>query len=367
MIEDRTHIRLLYNSPAVLSLGVEVSGTPAVQSDGSDRSEVPTILKPVLYGDDEDAHVSYGWTVDGTPVSIAWGDGFGIAQDGTLTLSRNFGNGEYHTLLCTCFYTYGASAVQLTGEEILIGCAPFADGAYSASCSHSNILYDELEDALLRKDYKESNGISADDTEEYTASDKDYLIKVKVLLVQGDKSFATLPEDLTMRIYRDSVVAEAGSFASAWLLKAEYPDVWLDARLMDTATVWVKFFKADAMIAQTPINFMRRRMGKLTALPAGGRDVSTETGRYTDEATVSTPRGRMDFSELHCHIRWSAQDDTTVGYGDSVQTTAVKMGIESDTDIALIHVDATERGAMKPATDEKGIYFTDEKGNKLIL
>lgn len=356
-----THIRLL-RPAALLTAGVTLSGTPAVQDPSADRSAVPTLLAPVLRnGTEEVRPEAWGWTVDGLPLAVAWDEGYALAASGQLTLTRNFAAGEYHTLRCSAVY----GRHEVFSDDLLCGCSTQGTGTWRASCSHSRVLYDARSDARLLYDYLSANSLPATPPAEGA---KSYLLRATLLLCAGSTPMAALPEGVRMEVRRGESVCTSASFSAAWLLKADYPDLWMDLRLIDSLQADVLFLKGETELARTTVSIRRKMHPRTTLLPAAGYDLTTDAGSpYTDRATLYDGAGLVDHPELHYDLTWTNDNSQTLGYGEQIHTTAARIGLVEDEGTARIELQGTERGALAPATDGDGAYLTDEQGRILII
>lgn len=355
-----THIRLL-RPAALLTAGVTLSGTPAVQGPSADRSAVPTLLTPVLRnGTEEVRPEAWGWTVDGQPLEVVWNEGYALAASGQLTLTRNFAAGEYHTLRCSAVY----GRHEVFSDDLLCGCSTQGIGTWRASCSHCRVLYDERDDARLLYDYLMANGLPATPP----ASDaKSYLLRATLLLCAGSTPMAALPEGVRMEVRRGGDVCTPASFSAAWLLKADYPDLWLDLRLVDFLQVDVLFLRGEAELARTTLSIRRKTHPRTTLLPSAGCDPAPSENTYTDHATLYDGAGHVDHPELYYDLTWTNEEGTALGYGERVRTTAARLGLTGGSGTVSILLQGTERGALAPATDGDGTYLTDEQGRILII
>lgn len=358
-------VRLL-RAPGALGLSVTLSGTPAVQQEGTRRE---TVLTPALRqgGEEvEDSSASYGWTVDGLPLAVAWTDGYTLGTDGILTLRRSFAPGEFHELILSCTVRRGGQAVGLYAPGLTVGCMAAGGEQWSASCSHRQAAYREHTDRLLLHEYLQANGLEeAGDLTPY-ADGKGYLLKASVLLCRGGEPLEELPEGVTMEVRLGGEARQAGSFRSAWLLKAGYPDIWVDLRLVDTLQAEVAFVKGGRDIARTSLTARRAPYGRTKALPSAGDDLSPLTHRYEDEAAVWTEYGRVEYPELHYDLTWRSASGADVGYGSRLSTTSFALGLAAGQGTAEVSLLCRERGALATLTDGDGAYLTDENGFKLI-
>ena len=354
-------VRLL-RSPAAWSLSVALSGTPAVQAEGEARV---TVLAPVLSGGEADA-ASYGWTVDGLPLQADWADGSVLGTDGTLTLTRGFAPGEFHELRLSCIVRQGGRAVELQAPGLTVGCTAAGEPSWSASCSHRQAAYREHTDRLLLHEYLQAGGLEEAGGLEQYADGKGYLLKASVLLCRGGEPLDGLPQGVAMEVRLGGEAMEAGSFRSAWLLKADYPDIWVDLRLVDTLQAEIAFVRGGRDIARTSLTARRAPYLRTKALPSAGGDIPPLTHRYEDEAAVWTEYGRVDCPELHYDLTWLGASGAEIGYGSRLSTTSRALGLFAGEGTAEAVLLCRERGALATLADGDGAYLTDENGFKLI-
>lgn len=403
MIEHRDHIKLL-SPQGALSVSLEVSGTPLVQSEESDRILLPTIITSVikrenkedssqlalfdsgdymLYGDGNEVLygtknssisnadlTSIGWAVDGKPISLVWSDGYSIAQSGEnkgqLTITKNLKSGEYHSIVFTAKYVRNGQSYIISSNEILIGCTAQSSSSYYASCSASQIGYTERMDRLLLHEYLQANNKEESGDVSQYVDGKSYLCKATVLLCKGSEPIIALPSEIKMELRVNGEVQEVGTFAASWLLKASYPDIWIDLRLVDTLQIKIVFLQESIEIASTYLTAKRKFSNKTKSNPSGGYDVPKYTQGYNDLASLYDDYGKVEYPELHYDITWKSEQGNEIGYGELVKAYAANLGLSSDK-VVEVQVDGKERGAFAPAVDEEGIYLTDEDNYTLII
>lgn len=376
MIENKPHIRILRPS-GLYSISVGISGTPAVQSLSADRGSNPTIINPIVNktvsGTETKVNASLsniGWSVDGMPISVAWTDGYSIDQSGEnkgqLTITKNIEANKYYSLVFTCVYSENGKTYTLSSESISVGCSSNQESQYKASCSHSQAGYSEQEDKLLLHEYMQANLIEPEsDLTEYEDG-KSYMMKAKVLLSKGAASYSELPDNITMSVYVNGVKQEVNTFSSAWLLKADYPDIWIDMRLINTLQAEIRFEMSGSVIASTYLTSKRKYYDTTITKPSGGFDVSDKSQLYEDEIDLYNTYRKVEYPELHYDLTWTNQSGNEVGYGKKISSSSYSLGL-TKRNLVEINISAKERGALSPIIDENNVFLTDENGSKLIL
>ena len=366
MIDHKDHIRLLHKR-GVISVSLLVSGTPAIQSEGSDREVTPTIITPTINSNNSPSIVEVGWSVDGNPISVVWQDGYAIDPvTGALTLTKNIEPNKYHVLVFTCKCVLNGQSYIVSSEGLPIGSSAKNDGLYEASCSHTQMGYTEANDKLLLHEYLQANNIEQNENLEQYADGKSYLLKATVLLSKGEFPYSTLPESIMMRILMNGEEQYPDTFSASWLLKAQYPYIWIDLRLVDTLELYVQFVENEIEIARTYLTAKRNYSNKTTISPTVGYDLSNKTKGYYDTVAIYNDYGKVEYPELHYDITWESEVGNEIGYGNKINTNSTHLGLLKN-QIKEVLVKSQERGAYCPAVDEEENYLIDENGYTLII
>ena len=368
-----------------------------------DRRYSPTLVLPEVRVIDLDNVFKHGaanqyltldsldWTVDGNPISSVWKEGVDYeiikSEDdtrGALKVFKNLGANEKAVLHFKGKFLDWRTGIILdveSGDEALI-CTDKGEDIMNCHIDKPVVEYDPLFDDLLLYDYKKAREIPVYGSRDEYINGKSFEQTVNVVLTDGTKECATLPEGISMKLVKlgSDTALVANSEANPEVMEISYPNIKFDMRLIDKADYEVQFLKGSAIICRATIGLHTSCTMPVFGQGTSGADIASSQKEYFNSAILNLADRQVDYPELYYLIQWFTQakynDNGTWKYAaqKSWQRGVNLEAAVADLGIGLTHNNSFfdfwfELEAHKPCqllTDEDGLILTDENGNFLI-
>ena len=368
-----------------------------------DRRYSPTLVLPEVRVIDLDNVFKHGatnqyltldsldWTVDGNPISSVWKEGVDYeiikSEDdtrGALKVFKNLGANEKAVLHFKGKFLDWRTGTILdveSGDEALI-CTDKGEDIMNCHIDKPVVEYDPLFDDLLLYDYKKAREIPVYGSRDEYINGKSFEQTVNVVLTDGTKECATLPEGISMKLVKlgSDTALVANSEANPEIMEISYPNIKFDMRLIDKADYEVQFLKGSAIICRATIGLHTSCTMPVFGQGTSGADIASSQKEYFNSAILNLADRQVDYPELYYLIQWFTQakynDNGTWKYAAQK---AWQRGVNLEAAVADLGIGLTHNNsffdfwfeieAHKPCqllTDEDGLILTDENGNFLI-
>lgn len=368
-----------------------------------DRRYSPTLVLPEVRVIDLDNVFQHGaanqyltldsldWTVDGNHISSVWTEGVDYeiikAEDdtrGALKVFKNLGANEKAVLHFKGKFLDWRTGIILdveSGDEALI-CTDKGEDIMNCHIDKPVVEYDPLFDDLLLYDYKKAREIPVYGSRDEYINGKSFEQTVNVVLTDGTKECATLPDGISMKLVKlgSDTALVANSEANPEVMEIIYPNIKFDMRLIDKADYEVQFLKGSAIICRATIGLHTSCTMPVFGQGTSGADIAASQKEYFNSAILNLADRQVDYPELYYLIQWFTQakynDNGTWKYAAQK---AWQRGVNLEAAVADLGIGLTQNNsffdfwfeleAHKPCqllTDEDGLILTDENGNFLI-
>lgn len=369
-----------------------------------DRSLTPTLVLPEVRAVDLDNVFQHGaanqyltldleWTVDGKPINSVWTEGKDYdyeiikAEDdtrGALKIFKNLGAKEKAVLHFKGKFLDWRTGVILdveSGDEALT-CTDKGENIMQCHVDKPLVEYDPLFDILLLYDYKKARGLEVQGSRADHINEKCYEQNINVVLTDGTKECATLPEGVSMKLVKlgSNTALVANSEANPEVMAISYPNIKFDMRLIDKADYEVQFLKGSTMVCRATIGLHTSCTMPTFGQGLIGSDIAASQKIYYNSVLLNLADRHVEYPELYYLIQWYTQakynDGGTWKYASQK---AWQRGTNMSAPISALGIGLTQNSsffdywfeviAHKPCqllTDKDGSKLTDEVGNLLI-
>ena len=368
-----------------------------------DRRYSPTLVLPEVRVIDLDNVFHHGaanqyltldsldWTVDGNPISSVWTEGvdYEIIKSeydtrGALKVFKNIGANEKAVLHFKGKFLDWRTGIILdveSGDEALI-CTDKGEDIMNCHIDKPVVEYDPLFDDLLLYDYKKAREIPVYGSRDEYINGKSFEQTVNVVLTDGTKECATLPDGISMKLVKlgSDTALVANSEANPEVMEISYPNIKFDMRLIDKADYEAQFLKGSTIICRATIGLHTSCTMPVFGQGTSGADIASSQKEYFNSAMLNLADRQVDYPELYYLIQWFTQakynDNGTWKYAAQK---AWQRGVNLEAAVADLGIGLTQNNsffdfwfeleAHKPCqllTDEDGLILTDENGNFLI-
>ena len=368
-----------------------------------DRSVSPTLVLPEVRAIDLDNVFQHGsanqyltldrldWTVDGNPINSVWTEGVDYeiikSEDdtrGALKVFKNLGANEKAVLHFKGKFIDWRTGIILVVEsgDAALTCTDKGDDIMNCHIDKPVVEYDPLFDDLLLYDYKKAREIPVYGSREEYVNGKSFEQTVNVVLTDGTKECATLPDGISMKLVRlgSNTAIVANSEANPEVMEIGYPNIKFDMRLIDKVDYEVQFLKDSTIICRSTIGLHTSCTMPVFGQGTSGADIAASQSEYFNSAMLNLADRQVDYPELYYLIQWFTQakynDNGTWKYaaqktwqrGVNLQAAVSDLGIGLTQNNSFFDF-WFELEAHKPCQllkDEDGLILTDENGNFLI-
>lgn len=368
-----------------------------------DRRVSPTLVLPEVRVIDLDNVFQHGaanqyltldnldWTVDGNPIYSVWTEGVDYeiikTEDGTrgaLKVFKNLGANEKAVLHFKGKFLDWRTGIiiDVDSGDAALTCTDKGDDIMNCHIDKPVVEYDPLFDDLLLYDYKKAREIPVNGSRDEYINGKSYEQTVNIVLTDGTKECATLPDGISMKLVKLGSNTEivANSEANPEVIEISYPNIKFDMRLIDKADYEVQFLKGNTMICRATIGLHTSCTMPVFGQGTSGSDIAASQSEYFNSAMLNLADRQVEYPELYYLIQWFTQakynDNGTWKY--AAQKTWQR-GVNLEAAVEELGIGLTQNNsffdfwfeleAHKPCqllTDEDGLILTDEDGNFLI-
>lgn len=368
-----------------------------------DRSVSPTLVLPEVRAIDLDNVFQHGaanqylaldrldWTVDGNPIDSVWTEGVDYeiikSEDdtrGALKVFKNLGVNEKAVLHFKGKFIDWRTGIILVVESgyAALTCTDKGEDVMNCHIDKPVVEYDPLFDDLLLYDYKKAREIPVYGSREEYVNGKSFEQTVNVVLTDGTKECATLPDGISMKLVKlgSNTAIVANSEENPEVMEIGYPNIKFDMRLIDKADYEVQFLKDSTIICRATIGLHTSCTMPVFGQGTSGADIAASQSEYFNSAMLNLADRQVDYPELYYLIQWYTQakynDNGTWKY--AAQKTWQR-GVNLEAAVADLGIGLTQNNsffdfwfeleAHKPCQllkDEDGLILTDENGNFLI-
>ena len=368
-----------------------------------DRRVSPTLILPEVRVIDLDNVFQHGsvnqylaldnmeWTVNGEPIEEVWYEGVDYEiikayndTRGALKVFKNLGANEKAVLHFKGKFLDWRTGIIIDVEsgDAALTCTDKGEDIMDCHIDKPVVEYDPLFDDLLLYDYKMARGITVNGAREDYINGKSFEQTVNVVLTDGTKECATLPDGISMKLVKlgSDTALVANSEANPEVMEISYPNIKFDMRLIDKADYEVQFLKGSTMICRATIGLHTSCTMPVFGQGTSGSDIAASQSEYFNSAMLNLADRHVEYPELYYIIQWFTQakynDNGTWKY--AAQKTWQR-GVNLEAAVADLGIGLTQNNsffdfwfeleAHKPCqllTDEDGLILTDENGNFLI-
>ena len=368
-----------------------------------DRRVSPTLVLPEVRVVDLDNVFQHGaanhyltldnldWTVDGNPIYSVWTEGVDYeiikTEDGTrgaLKVFKNLGANEKAVLHFKGKFLDWRTGIiiDVDSGDAALTCTDKGDDIMDCHIDKPVVDYDPLFDDLLLYDYKVAREIPVYGSRDEYINGKSFEQTVNVVLTDGTKECATLPDGISMKLVKlgSDTALVANSEANPEVMEISYPNIKFDMRLIDKADYEVQFLKGIAIICRATIGLHTSCTMPVFGQGTSGADIASSQKEYFNSAMLNLSDRQVEYPELYYLIQWFTQakynDNGTWKYA-ALKTW--QRGVNLEAAVADLGIGLTQNNsffdfwfeleAHKPCqllTDEDGLILTDENGNFLI-
>ena len=371
-----------------------------------DRRVSPTLVLPEVRAIDLDNVFQHGavnqylsldnmeWTVNGKPINSknsVWKEGVDyeiIKTDtdtrGALKIFKNLGAKEKAVLHFKGKFLDWRTGVILDVEsgDAALTCVDKGEDIMKCHIDKPLVEYDPLFDDLLLYDYKVARGIPVNGSRADYINGKSFEQTVNVVLTDGTKECATLPDGISMQLVKlgSNTAIVANSEANPEVMASSYPNIKFDMRLIDKADYEVQFLKGSTIICRATIGLHTSCTMPVSGQGVSGADIAASQSEYFNFAMLNLADRQVEYPELYYMIQWFTQakynDNGTWKYATQK---AWQRGVSMAAPVADLGIGLTQNDSFfdywfevnahkscQPQTDENGDVLTDENGNILI-
>lgn len=368
-----------------------------------DRRVSPTLVLPEVRVIDLDNVFQHGaanqyltldnleWMVDGNSIGSVWTEGVDyeiIKADndtrGALKVFKNLGANEKAVLHFKGKFLDWRTGIiiDVDSGDAALTCTDNGDDIMNCHIDKPVVEYDPLFDDLLLYDYKVARGIPVNGSRDEYINGKSYEQTVNIVLTDGTKECATLPDGISMKIVKLGSDTElvANSEANPEVMEISYPNIKFDMRLIGKADYEVQFLKGSTVVCRATIGLHTSCTMPVLGQGAIGSDIAASQKEYFNSVLLNLADRQVEYPELYYLIQWFTQakynDNGTWKY--AAQKTWQR-GVNMEAAVADLGIGLTQNNsffdfwfeleAHKPCqllTDENGLILTDEDGNFLI-
>lgn len=368
-----------------------------------DRSVSPTLVLPEVRAIDLDNVFQHGaanqyltldnldWTVDGNPIDSVWTEGVDYeiikSEDdtrGALKVFKNLGANEKAVLHFKGKFIDWRTGIILVVEsgDAALTCTDKGEDVMNCHIDKPVVEYDPLFDDLLLYDYKKAREIPVYGSREEYVNGKSFEQTVNVVLTDGTKECATLPDGISMKLVKlgSNTAIVANSEENPEVMEIDYPNIKFDMRLIDKADYEVQFLKESTIICRATIGLHTSCTMPVFGQGTSGADIAASQKEYFNSAMLNLADRQVEYPELYYLIQWFTQakynDNGTWKY--AAQKTWQR-GVNLEAAVSDLGIGLTQNNsffdfwfeleAHKPCQllkDEDGLILTDENGNFLI-
>ena len=373
-----------------------------------DRSVTPTLVLPEVRAIDLDNVFQHGavnqylsldnmeWTVNGKPIGEVWnerderneGDYEIIKADndtrGALKVFKNLGANEKAVLHFKGKFLDWRTGIiiDVDSGDAALTCTDKGDDIMNCHIDKPVVEYDPLFDDLLLYDYKKAREIPVYGSRDEYINGKSFEQTVNVVLTDGTKECATLPDGISMKLVKlgSDTALVANSEANPEVMEISYPNIKFDMRLIDKADYEIQFLKGNTIICRTTIGLHTSCTMPVSGQGISGADISASQEEYFNSVLLNLADRQVDYPELYYLIQWFTQakynDNGTWKYaaqkawqrGVSMSAPVEELGIGLTQNNSFFDYwfEVNAHKSCQPQTDEDGVILTDENGNILI-
>ena len=368
-----------------------------------DRRVSPTLVLPEVRAIDLDNVFQHGsvnqyltldnldWTVDGNPIESVWTEGVDYeiikTEDdtrGALKVFKNLGANEKAVLHFNGKFLDWRTGIiiDVYSGDAALTCTDKGDDIMNCHIDKPVVEYDPLFDDLLLYDYKKAREIPVHGSRADYINGKSYEQTVNIVLTDGTKECATLPDGISMKIVKlgSDTALVANSEANQEVMEISYPNIKFDMRLIDKADYEVQFLKGSTMICRATIGLHTSCTMPVFGQGTSGADIAASQKEYFNSAMLNLADRKVEYPELYYLIQWFTQakynDNGTWKYATQK---AWQRGVNMAAPVADLGIGLTQNDCFfdfwfdvnahkscQPQTDENGVVLTDENGNILI-
>ena len=368
-----------------------------------DRRVSPTLVLPEVRAIDLDNVFQHGsvnqyltldnldWTVDGNPIESVWTEGVDYeiikTEDdtrGALKVFKNLGANEKAVLHFNGKFLDWRTGIiiDVYSGDAALTCTDKGDDIMNCHIDKPVVEYDPLFDDLLLYDYKKAREIPVHGSRADYINGKSYEQTVNIVLTDGTKECATLPDGISMKLVKlgSNTALVANSEANPEVMEISYPNIKFDMRLIDKANYEVQFLKGSTIICRTTIGLHTSCTMPVFGQGISGSDIAVSQKEYYNSVILNLADRQVEYPELYYLIQWFTQakynDNGTWKY--ATQKTWQR-GVNLEAAVSDLGIGLTQNNsffdfwfeleAHKPCqllTDENGLILTDEDGNFLI-
>ena len=371
-----------------------------------DRRVSPTLILPEVRVIDLDNVFHHGaanqyltldsleWTVNGEPINSknsVWKEGVDyeiIKTDtdtrGALKIFKNLGAKEKAVLHFKGKFLDWRTGIILDVEsgDAALTCVDKGEDIMKCHIDKPVVEYDPLFDDLLLYDYKVARGILVQGSRADYINGKSYEQTVNVVLTDGTKECATLPDGISIKLVKlgSDKALVANSEANPEVMEISYPNIKFDMRLIDKADYEVQFVKGSTIICRATIGLHTSCTMPVSGQGVSGADIAASQSEYFNSAMLNLADRQVEYPELYYMIQWFTQakynDNGTWKYATQK---AWQRGVSMAAPVADLGIGLTQNDSFfdywfevnahkscQPQTDENGDVLTDENGNILI-
>ena len=295
-----------------------------------DRSVSPTLVLPEVRAIDLDNVFQHGsanqyltldsldWTVDGNPINSVWTEGVDYeiikSEDdtrGALKVFKNLGANEKAVLHFKGKFIDWRTGIILVVEsgDAALTCTDKGDDIMNCHIDKPVVEYDPLFDDLLLYDYKKAREIPVYGSREEYVNGKSFEQTVNVVLTDGTKECATLPDGISMKLVRlgSNTAIVANSEANPEVMEIGYPNIKFDMRLIDKVDYEVQFLKDSTIICRSTIGLHTSCTMPVFGQGTSGADIAASQSEYFNSAMLNLADRQVDYPELYYLIQWFTQ------------------------------------------------------------
>ena len=372
-----------------------------------DRAGTPTLVLPEVRVIDLDNVFHHGaanqyltldnmeWTVNGKRIGEVWNErnernegDYEIVTDasdtrGALRIYKNLGVKEEAVLHFKGKFLDWRTGIILDVEsdDAALTCTDKGEDIMACHIDKPLVEYDPLFDDLLLYEYKVARGILVNGSRADYINGKSYEQTINVVLTDGTKECATLPDGISMKLVKlGSTPIVVNLEANPEVMEISYPNIKFDMRLIDKADYEVQFVKGSTIICHATIGLHTSCTMPVSGQGTSGADIAVSQSEYLNSAMLNLADRQVDYPELYYMIQWFTQakynDNGTWKYATQK---AWQRGISMAAPVADLGIRLTQNDSFfdywfevnahkscQPQTDENGVVLTDENGNILI-
>lgn len=396
-----TRVRRVYDPLNVsVSLVIATPASPPVQAYvggqfNPDRTLTPLALQPAVTATATDG----SWSAELTNENIGqvvWFDGetdistikeweglYKIAEDGTLTVSRNLQPTERIELRYTAVLHDSRTGqnIPVASLPVTLATSEKAEAQHTLTLTGSTAAYDPWSDPLDIYEWDVAHGLRTAieaDRAAAAASPDSYLRRFDTSLVAGTDIVE--PANFTVKLYR---ISSEGKWSTP-LTTETAPDIvaldssgfTVDLRQLDddAPTYAVQAYNDDRLVGHAQVTLSRRRRAYSVSIESRATAHYTESVHY-NKAVVHALGRVQDNPQRVLDMQWLSDGPAgthkaqkwQLGPKCEVNLIDAGMGTTDATSYIDVYLDSDYRSKAVVATDENGNALTDENGRKLLI